>query len=106
MNDPTQQAMTAMYGGSPSGMGGDQMEGNMSRAPKSPFVDAVDGDVARLIMPDGSTKEVPVNQLPPGTKEGQFLGDKNGDESAFYDQDTTLRRQKLLQGDNGGDITL
>ncbi len=103
--DEMQRSMEAMY--SPSGMGGDQMEAGMSRAPPStgrqrgPFVDQINDDVAILLMPDGSPQEVPVSQLPPGTREGQYLGE---DQDAF-DEEGEMRA-RLAAGDKGGDLRL
>jgi hypothetical protein len=68
------QAMKAMYG---SGMGGMATGGGASPSTMpagSPMVDQIDGDVASIVMGDGSTKQVPLSSLPPGTKEGDILG--------------------------------
>jgi len=88
--------------GSPGGRGGDQLEGNMSMAPEGAFVDRIDGDVAVVLMPGGETSEIPVNQLPPGVKEGEYLSPGGKDEAAYG----TALRNKLMQGDDGGNIKL
>jgi Protein of unknown function (DUF3006) len=107
VDDKIQSAMQAMYGGgSPSGMGGDQMEGPQaqSRMPRGPIVDQINDDVAVLMMPDGSTKEIPTSQLPPGTREGQTLG--GNDDDAFADEQTARIRKRLSEGDDGGPLQL
>ncbi len=99
--------MHGMYG-SPSGMGGDQMDDPTSRmgGDKRPFVDSIDGDVARVIMPDGKVHEIPTSHLPKGTKEGEYLGGGQTDGEAMDENQGMDIRKKLSMGDDGGDINL
>jgi len=78
-------------------------------APATPspllFVDAVEGDTARLVLSGGAAFSVPVRLLPPGAKEGSWL------QASFTlapppPDDAAEIRARLGKGDDGGDIKL
>lgn len=46
-----------------------------------PYIHAIDGDVARVVMPDDSVHEIPTALLPPGQKASRFHGED--DDAAF-----------------------
>ena len=65
--------MRAMYGGGMQGGMAPQQGGGSTMPSGSPMVDQIEGDVATVVMGDGSTRQVPLSSLPPGTKEGSVL---------------------------------
>lgn len=69
------------------------------------FVDAVEGESARLVLPGGSAFSVPVRLLPPGAKEGSWLQASFALAPAPPD-DAAEIRARLGQGDDGSDIKL
>lgn len=122
--DQVRRAMLQMYGG-------EDQEAGMSRAPavprsepgmgrqaddpeltagatsqRGPFVDQVNDDVGMLIMPDGSVQERPTSQLPPGVREGQYLGGQDDEAFAAEEEARQALRRKLMQLDDGGDFAL
>jgi hypothetical protein len=68
------------------------------------FVDAVEGDRARLLL-GVDAFDVPVRLLPPGAREGSWLRISMKLAPAPPDEGHAIR-QKLGRDDDGGDITL
>lgn len=66
-----------------------------------PYVVYIDNDVARLQMPDGSVKEVPAAQLPPGQQANSFLN-SDDDALAFSQKPVASPYEGLLKQMNGG----
>ena len=103
MNTGAGQAIRAMYGQAAGGMAPAQGSsgGGSNVAPGSPFVDQIEDNVATLMMPDGSTKQVSAASLPPGAKEGTFL-----DGSEQPNAQANMYRNQQVQGDQRGPIKL
>jgi len=79
-------------------------EGSEAPAPGLLFVDAIDGDKARLMWGVESF-DVPLGLLPAGTREGAWLHLTLSPAAAPPDEGGALR-EKLSRGDDGGDIKL
>ena len=68
------------------------------------FVDAIEGDIARLLL-DDETFEVPARLLPEAAKEGSWLRPSFSIAPAPPDGGAVIRR-RLGRDDDGGDIKL
>lgn len=70
------------------------------------FVDAIDGDRARLVFIDGeNTLEVPARMLPSETREGAWVWLSLTPAPPPPD-DVEARRKRLSRDDDGGDFQL
>lgn len=117
------QAMLSMYGGLDAISGGDP-HGTNDAGPdgrvsphhaeqRGPFVDRIEpakggemGDVAVLLMPDGTTQEVPLRALPKGTHEGAYLGPGGADDLRDQGNEAEEVRKRLSRDDDGKDFGL
>ncbi len=78
----------------------------MSRpAPPLLFVDAVEGETARLVLAGGAAFSIPARLLPAGAKEGSWLQASFALAPAPPDAAAEIRR-RLGRDDDGGDIKL
>ncbi len=75
--------------------------------PTSPllFVDAVEGETARLVLSGGQAFSVPLRLLPPGAKEGTWLHASFALAPPPADAGAEIRA-RLGRDDDGGDIKL
>lgn len=75
--------------------------------PASPlvYVDAVEGEIARLVLSGGTAFSVPVRLLPPGAKEGSWLQASFALAPPPPDHAAEIRA-RLGRDDDGGDIKL
>lgn len=69
------------------------------------FVDAIEGDTARLVITGGAAFSIPARLLPTGAKEGSWLRASFALAPAPAD-DAAATRARLGRGDDGGDIKL
>jgi hypothetical protein len=69
------------------------------------FVDAVEGETARLLLQEGPAFEVPARLLPAGAVEGSWVRISLALAPPPPDRGSNLRR-RLGAGDDGGDIKL
>ena len=93
--------MSPKKSSAPAGQGSD------AAAPPAPdllFVDAIEGDKARLMW-GVEAFDVPARLLPAGTREGAWLRLALSPAAAPPDEGGALR-QKLSRDDDGGDIKL
>lgn len=79
-------------------------EGPGGTSPDLLFVDAIEGDKARLMW-GVEAFDVPARLLPAGTREGAWLRLNLSPAPAPPDEGAALR-QKLSRDDDGGDIKL
>jgi hypothetical protein len=90
---------------SPAGRGGEgSPEGHQQGAPGLLFVDAIEGEKARLLW-GVEAFDVPLGLLPAGTREGAWLHLTLSAAPAPPDEGGALR-QKLSRDDDGADIKL
>jgi len=93
----------------PGGLGIKDMPGfeHAEKRPKGPFVDRINDDgMAVLLMPDGSTSEIPASRLPRGTHEGAYLGPDGVDDLLGQTAEIDGLRKKLSAGDDGRELKL
>ena len=69
------------------------------------FVDAIDGDRARLLLDGEHTLEVPARLLPSETREGAWVW-LSFAPAEPPDGDSAARRTRLQRDDDGGDFSL
>lgn len=69
------------------------------------FVDAIEGDTARILVSGGTAFSIPVRLLPAGAKEGTWLRASFAIAPAPPDDAAEIRR-RLGRDDDGGDIKL
>lgn len=74
-------------------------------APPLLYVDAVEAETARLLLPGGTAFSVPARLLPAGAKEGSWLHASFTVANPPPDDAAEIRR-RLGRGDDGGDIKL
>lgn len=88
----------------PAAQGGQGGEDRTPPAPDLLFVDAIEGDKARLMW-GVEAFDVPARLLPVGTREGAWLRLSLSPAAAPPDEGGALR-EKLSRDDDGGDIKL
>jgi hypothetical protein len=102
---PTSEAPSPSPSPSPSSAGGHAgPEGHQRGAPSLLFVDAIEGEKARLLW-GVEAFDVPLGLLPAGTGEGAWLHLTLSAAPAPPDEGGALR-DKLSRDDDGGDIKL